>query len=42
MTADPTSERSTRILRTARRLLRAGWARGWSEALKMAKQFEQA
>lgn len=31
-------ERAAHILRTARRILRAGWARGWSEAIKKARE----
>lgn len=33
-----TDERAARIIATARRLLRAGRARGWSEAIKMARE----
>jgi hypothetical protein len=31
-------DRAMRILLYARRILRAGWARGWSEALKLASK----
>lgn len=36
-----TEERAARILREARRILRAGRARGWSEALKLAREAVQ-
>jgi hypothetical protein len=32
------SDRAMHILKMARRILRAGWARGWSEALKLARE----
>lgn len=31
-------QRASLIIKEARRILRAGWARGWSEALKLAQE----
>lgn len=31
-------ERGALIIKIARRILRAGWAKGWSDALRQAKE----